>query len=98
MKKINLGVRFSKDNLSFIVRFVGALLVPILIYMGLEVKDLTSWPALWTVFAQAVSNPYIVGLTVINAINLIPDPTTKGLGDSNQALEYTKPKEDGGDE
>ncbi|MHC5249804.1 phage holin [Enterococcus sp. LJL90] len=93
MKKINWKVRFNKHNLTFVIRFIGALLVPILVYMGLEVTDLTSWSALGDVFVSAISNPYLVGLTVLNAINLIPDPTTKGVGDSVQALTYEAPKE-----
>ncbi|MBO0992632.1 hypothetical protein IPU53_06295 [Bacillus sp. SD088] len=35
-----------------------------------------------------------VGLTIVNALNLIPDPTTKGLSDSKQALRYIKPRND----
>ena len=91
MKNINWKVRFSKDNLTFVMRFIGALLIPVLIYMGLEVQDLTSWAKLGDVLVDAVSNPYVVGLTIVNAINLIPDPTTAGIMDSENALEYTKP-------
>lgn len=93
---INWKVRFSKDNMTFVIRFIGALLVPILVYMGLEVTDLTSWEALGKVLLSAISNPYVVGMTVINAINLLPDPTTAGISDSEQALTYTEPRKDGG--
>lgn len=34
----------------------------------------------------------VFGLLVI--LGVVVDPTTKGVGDSNQALEYKKPKED----
>lgn len=92
--KINWKIRFSKDNLMFILRFVGALLIPVLAYMGLNFEDFTTWAVVWTVFLQFVSNPFLVILTVINAINIIPDPTTKGLSDSNRALKYQKPNKD----
>lgn len=90
--KINWKIRFSKDNILFIVRFIGALLVPVLAYLGLELKDLTSWQSVGRVLVAFIQNPYLVGLTIINALNMIPDPTTKGISDSKQALTYKKPK------
>ena len=41
-----------------------------------------------------VNNPYLVGLTIVNILNIIPDPTTKGFGDSADALTYDEPKYD----
>lgn len=32
--------------------------------------------------------------TVLAIVGVVADPTTKGLGDSTQALTYSKPKED----
>lgn len=92
MKNINWKVRFSKDNVTFIIRFVAALIIPVLTYLGLEVTDLTSWKLIGDVLLQFISNPFLLGLTVINALNMIPDPTTKGITDSDKALNYTEPK------
>lgn len=92
MNKINWKVRFNKDNILFVVRFVGALTIPVLAYLGLELKDLTSWEILLEVLVNFVSNPYLVILTVINALNMTIDPTTKGITDSEKALQYTEPK------
>ena len=92
MNKINWKVRFSKDNILFVVRFVGALAIPVLAYLGLELKDLTSWDMLLEVLVNFVSNPYLVILTVINALNMTIYPTTKGITDSEKALQYTEPK------
>lgn len=92
MNKINWKVRFSKDNVMFIVRFVGALAIPVLAYLGLELKDLTSWNMVLDVLVNFISNPYLVILTVINALNMTIDPTTKGITDSEKALKYTEPK------
>ncbi|EAG8700710.1 holin [Listeria monocytogenes] len=80
--KINWKVRFNKKNLTFIARFLAALIVPILAYMGLEVTDFTSWDSVGDLLISFITNPYLIGLTVFNAINLIPDPTTSGLSDS----------------
>ena len=92
MNKINWKVRFSKDNIMFIVRFVGALAIPVLAHLGLELKDLTSWDMVLDVLVNFISNPYLVILTVINALNMTIDPTTKGITDSEKALQYTEPK------
>lgn len=90
--KINWKVRFSKDNITFILRFIGALAIPVLAYLGLELKDLTSWNMVLDVLQSFISNPYLVILTVVNALNMSIDPTTKGLTDSEKALSYTEPK------
>lgn len=92
MKNINWKVRFNKDNITFIIRFVAALIIPVLAYLGLEVTDLTSWTLIGDVLLQFISNPFLLGLTVINALNMIPDPTTKGITDSEKALNYTEPE------
>lgn len=92
--KINWKVRFNKKNLMFIGRFAAAIFVPVLAYMGLAVTDFTSWGSVYDAFIAYISNPYLLGLTVFNAINIVPDPTTKGITDSAQALKYEKPRKD----
>lgn len=91
--KINWKVRFSKYNLQFIIRFIGALLVPIFAYLGINFEDINSWGSLFDLVIGYISNPYLLVLTIINAVNLLPDPTTKGLSDSDRALKYKKPGE-----
>lgn len=88
---INWKVRFSRNNLQFNLRFIGALMVPIFAYLGINFEDINNWGSLWTMVMGFLSNPYLVVLTIINAINLLPDPTTPGLSDSEQALNYNKP-------
>lgn len=89
--KINLRVRFTKNNWEFILRFALAVFIPALTYFGLEVKDLTSWNIVGSTILQALSNPYVLIVMAINAINVLFDPTTKGLSDSDQALDYSVP-------
>lgn len=91
MKNINWKVRFSKGNLSFVLRFIGALLIPILAYFGLKFEDITSFDTLLDVLSKFIGNPYLLGLTVVNALNMVPDPTSKGLTDSEKALSYSEP-------
>ena len=89
---INWKVRFNAKNKAFLVRLALALLVPILGYYGLKFEDLTSWTSVGKIFSDFLSNPYLVGLTIFNAWNMLPDPTTQGISDSAQALTYTLPK------
>lgn len=92
--KINWRVRFSKRNILFIFRFIAALLIPVLGYMGFRFEDLTTWAVVWDIFIQFISNPFLVGLTIVSAVNILPDPTTQGFADSEQALKYDYPKKD----
>lgn len=94
MKNINWKVRFNKENKIFIMRTIAAVVIPVLTYLGLKATDLTSWGAVMDVIKEFVSNPYLIGLTVFNALNIIPDPTTNGLGDSRQAFTYVRPRKD----
>ena len=90
--KINWSIRFK--NRTFVTRFALALVLPVLAYFGIKFEDITSWGALFGLFGKFLSNPYLVGLTLFNVWNMFPDPTTKGLSDSDRALSYTKPYED----
>ncbi|MCM3110693.1 phage holin [Lederbergia lenta] len=94
MKIINWKVRFSRENIQFIVRFIASILIPILAYMGLKLDDIITWSLVGGILRDFISNPYLIALTIINAINIIPDPTTTGIGDSRQALRYVKPRND----
>lgn len=90
---MNLKVRFNRNNVIFIIRFIAALFVPVLAYLGIQLTDITSWAALGQVLIDFISNPYLVTLTVFNGLNTWPDPTTTGISDSPIALTYTTPKE-----
>ena len=89
--KINWNVRAR--NPLWWAQMVLAVLAPILAYAGLTAQDMTSWAALWELLVGAVSNPYVLSLVAVSVWNACNDPTTAGVGDSSQALGYTKPKE-----
>lgn len=88
--KLNLKVRFK--NPVFIAQLILSIFTPVLAYAGLTVQDLTTWKALVDLLISAISNPYVLGLVVISVWNAINDPTTAGIGDSDNALTYTEPK------
>lgn len=89
---INLTARFNKKNLQFISRFALAVFVPVLAYFGLSFEQLDSWLVVWDVFVQAISNPYVVILTIVNGINVVFDSTHSQLRDTDLVLERTHPK------
>lgn len=88
--KINWTVRLK--NPVFWANLAAAILLPILAYMGLSWNDMTSWAALGGVLVDAVQNPVILVSVLVSVWNLINDPTTAGLSDSEQAMTYTMPK------
>lgn len=94
MNKINWKIRFTKKNKAFVTRVFVAVFIPILTYYGLKVNDITSWNVLFDLMAKAFSNPFILVMSIFNFINIIPDPTTSGFGDSEQALGYDTVKDD----
>ena len=93
MKAINWKVRLKTP--VFWAQVAAAVVSPILVGLGLQWEDMTTWPALWEALRQAVLNPVIVVAVACSLWSCVTDPTTAGLGDSQQALGYTQPKKSG---
>lgn len=87
--KINLKVRFK--NPMFYVQIILSVLTPILAYSGLTATDLTTWAKLSDLLYKAISNPYVLSLVFVSVYNALIDPTTRGFGDSERALNYNTP-------
>jgi phi LC3 family holin len=86
--KLNWTVRAK--NPWFWVTLGGVILAA----MGISPEMFTSWGAVWDAIKNLVSNPYMLGCVILAVLGVFIDPTTKGMGDSSQALTYKKPKED----
>lgn len=93
---INWKVRFTRKNMVFLFRFLAALIIPVLGYMGIRYDDLTTWAMVWDVIVQFFSNPFLIFLTLFNAFNIVPDPVVKGLSDSPTGLRLSEPRDNGG--
>lgn len=93
---INWKVRFTRKNALFLFRFFAALFLPVVTYFGISYEELTTWGAVWDIFVQFISNPFLLMLTAFNAINVIPDPVVKGISDSPAGMNLTEPKSNGG--
>lgn len=86
--KMNFKVRMR--NPWFWVGLISVILTA----MGIKPEMLTSWGAVWDAFMGLISNPFLIGTTAVSVLAVFVDPTTKGIKDSNQALNYEKPKDD----
>ena len=84
--KINIPVRFK--NWAF---WMG-LIATILAAMGVSAQTFTSWRAVLDAIVNLVTNPFQLGCVIVAVVGVFTDPTTKGICDSAQALEYKEPK------
>lgn len=85
-------VRLDKLEPVFWAQAAAAVLSPVLVGLGLQWEDMTSWAALGDALYRAVLNPVIVVSILVSVWTAVTDPTTAGLGDSGQALTYEDPK------
>lgn len=86
LNKINWKVRVK--NIWFWVGLIALFFAT----TGVDVSTLTSWNALLYCLKDFISNPYKIGSVIVAFICYVMDPTTAGIGDSKQALSYSKPK------
>ena len=84
---MNLKVRVK--NPYFWIGLGGVILTA----MGISADMLTSWAAVWDALVNLVSNPFMLGSVVIAVLGVVLDPTTAGIGDSEQAMTYSEPKQ-----
>ena len=70
------------------------LIATILAAVGVSPECLTRWAILWEKIQALVGNPFAIGCMIVAIIGYVNDPTTKGISDSKQALEYEAPKVD----
>lgn len=84
--RINWNVRFVNPY------FWIGLIAVVLAAVGVSPESLTSWTILKDQLLALIGNPFAIGCVVIATIGYINDPTTSGIGDSEQALSYKKPR------
>ena len=86
--KIRLNIPVRMKNPWFWVGLMGVVLTA----MGVNPEMLTSWALVWQAVVDLVSNPFMLGSVVVAVMGVFVDPTTAGVGDSEQAMGYVKPK------
>lgn len=90
--KINWKVRIK--NIQFWIMIFLAIAAPVSTYFNVSGADLTTWKSLWDLIIAIVKNPFVIFTILVSIYNAVIDPTTKGVSDSSQALNYDKPKGD----
>jgi phi LC3 family holin len=84
--RINLPVRLKNKY------FWVGLFALILQTLDISPESLTNWSLVLQALSEFVSNPISVITFAAIILGIAHDPTTKGLGDSLRALEYSEPK------
>lgn len=87
---MNINWKVRVKNVYFWIGLIGVILTAV----GANPAMLTSWTILVEQVKAAISNPFLIGCTIVAVIGYINDPTTSGLSDSKQALQYFTPKKD----
>ncbi len=85
MTKINWKVRFK--NKTFVVAFVTALVA--FVYQLLGLLEIVP-----PVNQDSLMQTIMLIVNLLVTLGIITDPTTAGVTDSEQALNYIKPKKD----
>ena len=86
--KINWKVRVK--NPYFWIGLLGVILAA----MGVDAEMFTSWQAVIDQAKALLANPFMLVSVALAVLGVFIEPTTAGLGDSAQALEYTEPRKE----
>lgn len=86
---INWKVRLM--NPVWWIHAIEAVLLPLIVGVGLEWSDMTTWATLGNTIVLALGNPVVVATMLLSLWNTVLDPTTKGIGDGERAMKYIKP-------
>lgn len=87
--KINVPVRFKNPWFWIGVGSVA------LTAIGVDPMTFTSWQSVLDGILSVLSNPVQLVTMILAILAVFVDPTTSGMGDSKQALEYIEPKKEG---
>ncbi|WP_088825651.1 phage holin [Listeria goaensis] len=90
--KINWKIRF-KSVTTWIVAAIPVLTI-IWSTGGFQASDLNSWQELGNSFMTFIGSPAAIVAVLSALFATYIDPTTKGIGDSTQALKYKKPRKE----
>ena len=88
---INWRVRLH--NPTWWAQVVCAVVLPLVCGVGAQWTEMTTWATLGRTLLSALGNPVVVVAMLVQLWTAVTDPTTKGTGDSAQALTSETPKE-----
>lgn len=90
--KINWKVRLL--NPYFYIALIAAIVTPIGVNFGVNLSDVTTWGMAVDLIKETFKSPFMVVTVGMSLLTFLVDPTTKGVGDSQEVLTYKKPKGD----
>ncbi|MBC2267659.1 phage holin [Listeria sp. FSL L7-0083] len=90
--KINWKLRLKNPQMW--VPFLLFLVSTILATAQVEGASMTSWAALGDLLLSVISNPYQLFAVLFAVYGYLVDPTTKGVSDSANALNYSEPRKE----
>lgn len=85
---IDWKARFG--NPLFIAQLVTAVVLPLIIGMGYEWEDMTSWGTLASAIWAAMGNPVIVVSMLLDVWGVVNNPTVRGFSDRPEDSGYDK--------
>lgn len=91
---MRLNWQLRLKNPYFYLMLFMSIFTPIAVYFGINNEELTSWAKVLEVAKEAVLNPYLLVTVIMSVASFLIDPTTKGVGDSEEVMQYDRPKGD----
>lgn len=91
---MRINWKCRRKSPAFWFGLIGVIVAPILSGLGMSLTDFTSWDKVLEAVTAFVKSPYMIGTVVVAVLSFIgvsSDPTTKGISDSEKALEYEEP-------
>lgn len=90
---MNINWRVRLHNPTWWAQVVCAVVLPLVCGVGAQWTEMTTWATLGRTLLSALGNPVVVVAMLVQLWTAVTDPTTKGTGDSAQALTYETPNE-----
>lgn len=94
MDFLNINWQVRIKNPMWWVQVIVAIVMPLILGMGYEWQDMTTWATLGSTIWAALQNPVVVVTMLTSLWAAVTDPTTKGFKDSERAMTYTEPQDD----
>lgn len=91
MKFLGLNWKIRFNNPTAIGQMFVSIFLPVLIYLGIDWQNLTTWASVGNALFDIIKNPIAIVLIIVNFYVTMIDGTSTGASDSAQALSYNKP-------
>lgn len=87
--RINWKLRFKNPAFWWFV--AATIFTNFAVKLNVHLETLTTWDSIFTLIYHAILNPVVLVSTLMSVYLGAVDFTTKGLNDSNRAMNYDEP-------